>query len=307
MASTTATPKPTDTTESDAATHSGTTQVKQALAQLREANSSGLENSPLGRLPPELRNEIFSLALNHSDSYELASDSNCMSSFFSRFGVGPPTTCSEISSALNILATCKQIRSETENLFFSLNDIKFPRYSLHYSVEQVKRISPLLKILPRSLGLDSGHIILPLQCSVRCYREIMGLDSQWSAGGLKHSFLTISQAIRPFQLLLDLDMAFHPWSASKDGEAWVCSQDTPLTMHECSHIRLKLQVGVNPKAALDQIDKVLDNKLEQLQQHRLHRLCPVRAMLRQFKKGLEDSRQYLRDINDFVSEFPDAV
>jgi hypothetical protein len=135
----------------------------------------------------------------------------------------------------------------------------------------------------------------------------MGLESQWSAGGLKHLFLAISQAIRPFQLFLDLDMAFHPWSSSKDGAAPICSQDIPLTMHECSHFRLNLQVGVNPKAALSQIDKVLDDKLEQLRQHRLHRLCPVRAMLRQIKKGLEDSRQYLRDINDFVSKFPDAV
>lgn len=307
MASTTATPKPTDTYESDAATHSGTAHVEQAPAQLQVANISGLQNSPLGRLPPELRNEIFSLALTHTDSYEFDSDSTCMSSFFTNFGVGSSTTCSEISSALNILATCKQIRSEAENLFFSLNDIKFRRCGLHYYVKQVEHISPLLKILPRSLGLDSGRIILPVQCNVRFYRESTGLESQWSAGGLKHLFLTTSQAIRPFQLFLDLEIAFHQWCASGDGERIICGQDTPLTMHECSHFRLNLQVGVDPKAALSQIDKVLDDKLEQLQQHRLHRLCPVRAMLRQFKKGLEDSRQYLRDINDFVSEFPDAA
>jgi hypothetical protein len=103
-----------------------------------------------------------------------------------------------------------------------------------------------------------------------------------------------------------MDVDFHPWNSSKDGAARICSQDTPLTMHGCSHFRLNLQVGVDLKAALSRIDKVLDDKLEQLHPHRLHRLCPVRAMLRQFKKGLEDSRQYLRDINDFVSEFPDA-
>jgi hypothetical protein len=180
MASTTATPKPTDTTESDAATHSGTPQVDQAPAQLQVANSSGLENSPLSRLPPELRDEIFSMATTHIHSYELDSNSTSMSSFFSRFGVGPSTTCSEISSALNILATCKQIRSEAANLFFSLNDIQLLSFSLHYSVEQAERISPLLKILPRSLGLDSGRIILPVQCSVRCYGSVW----DWNPSGL---------------------------------------------------------------------------------------------------------------------------
>lgn len=119
--------------------------------------------------------------------------------------------------------------------------------------------------------------------------------------------LTTSQALRPFQLFLGLDRAFHQWSTSGDGQKITCCQDTPVTMRDCSHFHLDLKVGVHPTAALSKIDKVIKDKLEVLQQHRLHRLCPVRTMLRQFEKGLEDSRRYLRDINDFGSEFPDAV
>jgi hypothetical protein len=162
MTSTTATPQPTNTTESDAATHSGTLHAEQVPAQVQVASISGLENSPVGRLPPELRNEILSLALTPSDSYELDSYSTCMSSFFSKYDIRPSTACSKIYSALNILATCKQIRFEAGNLFFSLNDIKVVGYGLQHSVEEVERLSPLLKTLPYSLDLDLERIILPV-------------------------------------------------------------------------------------------------------------------------------------------------
>lgn len=233
-----------------------------------------------------------------------------MSSFFgninSRIGQ-KSATCSQISSALNIMATCKQIRSETEGLFFSLNDIKIDRHGLYGSTEQVERISPLLKRIPRSLGSKSGHVVIPVKCISYTRRGDEDLGAQWSAGGLKHLFLTTSQAMRPFQLFLDLDVAFHQWSASEDRTRRICGQETPATLHDCSRFHLHLQVGLDPKAALSRIEKAVDDKLQFLQLHRLHRLCPVRAMLRQLESGLEEARQYMRDINDFVSEFPDAV
>ena len=293
MASITATPRPTDSTESDAESHADTA----------HANSSGSENSPLGRLPPELRNEIFSMAMTYSHSIE-----SVRKSFFNNFGFnGTRPTCPEISSALNIMATCKQIRSETKNLFFSLNDIPIRRSTLYNSVKQVERIIPLLKRIPRSLGLDSGRIVLPVHCSACRPEQDAVIDSQWSEGGLKHLFLTTSQAVRPFQLFLDLDVAFHKWSGSGNDERVVCSQGAPVTIRDCSHFHLDLQVGVGPTAALSRIDKVIDDKLESLRQNRLHRLCPVRAMLRQFESRLEAMRKHIRLINDFVSEFPDAV
>jgi len=292
MASTTATPRPTDTTESDTATRLATA----------HANSSGLENSPLGRLPRELRDEIFSMAMTHSRSSE--SDRK---SFFSNFGIEKAPTCPEISYALNIMATCKQIRSETEGLFLSLNDVRVRCGSLYNTVMQVERIKPLLKRVPRSLGLSSGRVVLPVHCSAYRYKEDAELDSQWSDGGLKHLFLTSSQSIRPFQLFLDLDVGFHQWCASGDIERIVCAQYTPVTIRDCSRFHLDVQVGVDPTAALSRIDKAVDDKLESLRQHRLHKLCPVRAMLRQFESRLEETREYIRLINDFVSEFLDAV
>lgn len=201
------------------------------------------------------------------------------------------------------MATCKQIRSETENMFLSLNDIRVQRGDVYFSAKQLERIMPLLKRVPRSLGLDSGRVVMPLQC----YGKNAELETQWSSGCLKHFYLTTSQAIRPFQLFLDLNVGFHQWSGSGNGERIVCAQDTPVTMRDCGHLHLELQVGVYSTAALSRIDKVIDDKLESLRQHRLHRLCPVRVMLRQFESGLEGSRQYLRNLNDFVCESADGV
>lgn len=305
MASMPAEVKPTATTESDDAPHPEATRVEQVSAQLQTANSRGLKDSPLGRLPAKLRNDIFTLAFTLPES-----EADSMSSFFRNLNSRveqKSATCSQVSSALNIMATCKQIRSEAEGLFFSLNNIKIDRHGIYGSVEQVERILPLLKRIPRSLGSKPGHVVIPVKCISYTYRGDADLGAQWSAGGLKHLFLTTSQAMRPFQLFLDLDVAFHQWSASEDSARRICDQDTPTTMHDCSRFHLHLQVGLDPKAALSRIDEVVDDKLQFLQQHRLHRLCPVRAMLRQLESGLEEARQYMQDINDFVSEFPDAV
>ena len=152
--------KPTDTAEGDDAPHPNTARGEQVSAQLQTANSSGLKNSPLGRLPEKLRNDIFTLTFTLSKS-EADSRSSFFGNMNSRIGQ-KSATCSQISSALNIMATCKQIRSETEGLFFSLNDIKIDRHGLYGSTEQVERISPLLRRIPCSLGSKSGHVVIPV-------------------------------------------------------------------------------------------------------------------------------------------------
>lgn len=70
--------KPIDTTESDDAPHPNTTRGEQVSAQLQTANTSGLKKLPLGRLPAELRNDIFTLAFALPKS-----EADSMSSFFS--------------------------------------------------------------------------------------------------------------------------------------------------------------------------------------------------------------------------------
>jgi hypothetical protein len=103
-----------------------------------------------------------------------------------------------------------------------------------------------------------------------------------------------------------LDMIYHPWGGAQKGEAPACGKDAPVDLDDCDRCHIIIQVGGDRKAALSRIDEAVNNRLKLLQRHRLHRLCNVRAMLRQFESGLEGARQYTRRILEFVSEFPDA-
>jgi len=200
----------TDALETNTATHPTTTHVEQAPAQFEVLDSSGLRNSPLGRLPAELRNKIFEMAFTHStEPYKPDTDS--MSYFFSHLGTRRASAaCGQTSSALNIMATCKQIRFETQNLLLALNDINVYRGELRYTMAQLGRIVPLLKRIPRGLGPELGRVVLPVNCSMfRLSREDTKMETEWNAGGLKHLFLTYPQVIRHFQLFLDLDVVYH--------------------------------------------------------------------------------------------------
>lgn len=306
MALNTATMRSISTTESDDASHSDTAHIEQALAELQVANSSGLENSPLGRLPAELRNRIFEMAIAHPTDPD-ASYSTSMTSFFSSLGTRrASTSCRHISWALDIMATCKQVRSETEGLLLSLNDIYIDRGALCSSLAQLKRSMPLLKRIPSSLGSDLGRVVLHLECHVSRYRRAAGEELRdFSCPELKRLLATSSQAIRPFHLFLDLDMRFHAWGggdAQRD-DVLICRKYAPVTLGDCSRIHNIIPVG-DRDAALSQIDEVVDSRLELLRRHCLHRICPVRVTLRQFESGLEESRQYMRDIVDRTFEIP---
>lgn len=69
------------------------------------------------------------------------------------------------------MATCKQIRSETEGWLLSLNDINIDCGELRSNLEQLEHSMPLLKRITSSLGSDSGRVILHLDCVVSHYEE----------------------------------------------------------------------------------------------------------------------------------------
>lgn len=71
-----------------------------------------MEASPLTKLPGELRNAIYALALHHPDGINV----------WLRRG-GPERSPSKINTefGISLLATCKQIRRECGTLYYSLN------------------------------------------------------------------------------------------------------------------------------------------------------------------------------------------
>jgi hypothetical protein len=79
---------------------------------LSVAISDALLHSPLGRLPAEIRNTIYTFTLQQPHGL-LYGESSWM----------PLHDGMTISQALSITATCKQIQAETKLMCFALNDV----------------------------------------------------------------------------------------------------------------------------------------------------------------------------------------
>jgi hypothetical protein len=296
----------TKTSNTSAALYSNTDDVEQAFTQLHVDSSSGLKNSPLGRLPAELRNKIFEWAFSDVPSSFISRNgpNGSMSSFFSTLGTKQAfTTCSQIDSALNIMATCKQIRHETAKLLLSLNDINIMTPDIRGSLAQLERSAGLLKKVPSSLCLSLGRVVLSIDCVPSLYRERAHIElCPWSVPGLRQSLIASSQGIHPFQLFLDLDMAFHAWGNLGNGNTLICHKDAPVTLDDCSHLHNIIPVGDDRMAVLRRAEETVNNRLVLLRHHSMHRFCPVRARLSHMESGLEVARQYLRDIVELTFE-----
>lgn len=113
---------------------------------------------------------------------------------------------------------------------------------------------------------------------------------------------TSLQQVHPFRLYLDLIIEFNTWSGG-----WICRKDVPVTSGDCSRLHNMIPVGIDRMAALRRMEEVVDCRLELLQQHCLHRFCPVRATLSRLESNLECARQLLRDIMDRILEVPNGA
>ena len=80
-----------------------------------------MERSPFQRLPGELRNEIYELALLEPDGVKIS-----LAGRKAKLVHESATYSRRAVAAINSLpATCKAVRAETQNLFFSINKFTF--------------------------------------------------------------------------------------------------------------------------------------------------------------------------------------
>ena len=103
-----------------------------------------MESSPLQRLPPELRNQIFALALAASHSIDLK----------------------KIHEGVALLRTCKQTREETYAMFYAGNDFRY--VFVQNSDDGVKKLCGFLHRLGPSMIRIMGSLrvaILPPWCT----------------------------------------------------------------------------------------------------------------------------------------------
>lgn len=259
--------------------------------QLPLAISHGLQSSPLNSLPPELRNKIWEMVMVNPKGLNFS-------------GQTAATACPQITWALSLMATCRQIRSETKYLLLDLNDINihidpfFIDFLGREEMFSVQRSIALLESFPSSLGREMCQVVLCLDFGSRSYEEASMLKNP----EFRLSLIKFEQAIHPSRLFLGLGFCFSKWGC---GDKQVCARDAPVTLDNCTSVRCNVPFG-DRALALRAVEGAIDRKLGLLQRHGSHRWCPVRAMIRTLESGLEVTRQYMREVVDLVVEVPGA-
>ena len=276
--------------------------------QLPVTVGHGLDNSPLGKLPRELRDLIWVLVLVCSAGLDFnawaqivdaqlqlgsSSDHFAYCRQICARRTTPGKNCAQMLWALDIMATCQQIRYETKGLLLRLNDIHYrgDRALIRQKQTGILESIPMWKTIPSSLGTNLGRVILWPTSNYNSHDRAAQL-SGWASMNVWQPLLSeFAEAVRPLRVFLGFRSPIMGWA---EGEGQVCKLEAPVTFNDCSRIEAIVPAGDGP-TALKIVNETIDKRLEKLQRHRTHRMCQVRAMLRKIESGLEESRQFMKE------------
>jgi hypothetical protein len=249
------------------------TQLDVSTATALATGSDALEHSPLGRLPRELRDEIYTMVSTQPHGLVCKYTS-----------WDPSYNGGQVSQALNIRATCKQIRAETEGMFFVLNDISFDL--LHYrcganrpnpyrevggkqNVQMVNAIPPSL-LSPSTKAIiwvdpacaDSGDVpqICRIAQSVQHGNVFLGArlgNPRWASSGIEHYLFHVPRFPNLFDEL-------------------VCIKDVPVSPNDCAGFGIVFPFK-DRAGALALLEDQYKKKMALIEVHTTHRFCAVRA------------------------------
>lgn len=263
-----------------------------------------LQHSPLRRLPPELRLKIFTFALKQDGGLT-----------FDRVSYRPLSDQTPVSQALNLRATCKQIRRETEGVFFAANEITLiypPLTPVYLRKRTEKFLSSVDKIPPSLLPTVRRPriIIRPTDYSPRLGP---GPCLEWIVDELIH-VAAISKSFAPVQVMVQVAMGNYHWCVNSVGEpvgndgfldGKICNREAPVSMTEC--VLLRVEFPVDDRAtALSSVDQAFEKKLSLLEAHRGHRLCPVSIQLNKILDSLVPVRQRMHELIGRIPTSPNA-
>jgi len=249
-------------------------------------------HSRLGRLPGELRNMIWALALTRTEDISIYKENT---NFDKENSLSRREYNATISQALDLMTTCKQVCSEVDGLFLSLNDINVHLQMLgRVDESKIRQSIRLLNDIPTSLCSRSSRVILWQSCFNAHIPDSVPMSS-WDAP-LIERFTDYSKSIRPFKTYLGVEIRYHRWCGR---DRYICQRDVPLSGDGCSSIKLVFPIS-DHTAALKAVDEVYHKKLEALERHRTHRMCTVRIELDKIVDGLEKAREMMLDLVDRV-------
>ncbi|KAK5116336.1 hypothetical protein LTR85_009308 [Meristemomyces frigidus] len=110
------------------------------ITEDRGQQDIGMDESPLARLPPELRNRIYELALTRELPIDVSVNNNYKlpsGPYQASARSGPPTLWVKeavMDGYLGLTKTCRSIRAETLKLFYAMNSFVFEASADHHTL-----------------------------------------------------------------------------------------------------------------------------------------------------------------------------
>ena len=223
---------------------------------LSAAASGALLHSPLGRLPAEIRNTIYTLTLQQPHGFQ-----------YGHRSWTPLHDGTSISQALSITVTCKQIHAETKLMRFALNDITIIPHDTRSPTAQFDLAVRSLNKIPLTWISPSSRVVLR---ATYCGNVPYELVSHF-ARNLRH-----------FRIFLSVKLSAHRWGGDWDAGSGnythnrtICIRDTPASMNDCGSLILVFPLD-GCTTALVSVEDVHRTKVALVKTHRTHRLYPIK-------------------------------
>lgn len=279
--------------QSDLMNTVATQQVSTPLTKTIDA----LENSPLGRVPGEIRNTIYTMALTYPGGL------NCKSSTWR-----PMSDGTSPSQALNLRATCKQIRAETEGMFFALNDVSIWSDLNEFSslLEPCSSLKLRAKQTVQLLNAIPSSMISP------CSRLVVWISPSISGIGRDHfkpRMLKVTRDVQHFQVHVGTHYGAHHWTSSGyeqqakltsgPSDRIICAKDPAVSMNDCASFEFVFPVDDRAGASA-LLEDLIAEKVALLEAHKSHRFCPVRAEFEGLVKSFDVVREKLLEFAEDV-------
>lgn len=254
-----------------------------------------MENSPLIRLPAELRNDIFSMVLTQPRGLELLYHPGSVPFARNRkfCATQPDGSTQFLNKVLAITAVCKQIRQETKGVFFHENEI-VSDFSHHACSPESWSDACVaeLRSMPAFLRPQSINVSLGI-CQVQQHTDMTGVFMSWC-----HKIIEALARHVELKVTIVVSRIYHKWANSTciDQDPVICDRDTPLTLNGCGRFDVSFSAGGMTESYRNALNTAYEAKKTSLEAHFKHRFCPISVEKDRLLPGLEEARNTIRAV-----------
>jgi len=260
--------------------------IRCRLAQHTMA-ANNMENSLFGRLPPELRDAVYSMVLvpPRGTTIEVPVKKDYL------------TCTSDGRSATHVpplLRVCRKICEEASKIYFNRNEVTIRREDAFLGA---RRLTPVPE---RKFWISKGllplgrvlNIYLDLGLYVEADMPLRDIDQGWDK--LAQYIRPVLRTLRPERIIVRFEIEYHRFGGLRFPTPEAAR---PTSVHEGVPLSLvesgRLALDFDPTVMESMIGDFFTAKQAQLDAHAspaVHPVCPVRAERRNLLRGLSEKR-----------------